>query len=108
MVRGREHPYDYQGKENQQELGLNWHDFGARNYDVTLGRWMNLDPLAEKYLDITPYGFVGNSPIIFIDPDGKQIEPGSQKEFDKQKKNVVDQRDKLQGKIDGLNAKAAE
>src|SRR5690606_33649637 len=40
--------YRYNGKELMEELGLNMYDFGARNYDPTLGRWMNIDPLAEK------------------------------------------------------------
>ena len=71
-------------------------------------RFLSVDPLAEKYQDISPYAYVANNPIIFVDPDGMQIAPGSQKEFDKQKQNVIAQRDKLQGKIDGLNAKAAE
>ena len=63
--------YDYNGKEFQDELGLNWHDYGARNYDASLGRWMNIDPkfwLCSPYL---PYVYVGNSPLSFIDPDGK-------------------------------------
>jgi RHS repeat-associated protein len=37
--------YMYNGKELQGEFGLNNYDFGARNYDPALGRWMNIDPL---------------------------------------------------------------
>ena len=39
--------YKFGGKEYQEELGLDWYDVTARNYDPALGRWMNLDPLAE-------------------------------------------------------------
>ncbi|TSE03804.1 RHS repeat domain-containing protein [Aquimarina algiphila] len=43
-ITGREHPYGYNGKEEQNELRLEWLDFGARNHDPALGRWMNIDP----------------------------------------------------------------
>ena len=52
---------------------MNWSDYGARNYDAALGRWMNIDPLASKYYSISPYVYVANTPIKAIDPDGKQI-----------------------------------
>src|SRR5690606_31648052 len=65
--------YKFAGKELNDELGLNVYDFGARNYMPDLGRWANIDPLAEKYWNVTPYGYVFNNPVYFIDPDGKQI-----------------------------------
>lgn len=53
-------------------MSLNWYDHGARNYDPAIGRWMNIDPLAEKYPTNSPFIFCYNSPNIFIDPDGKE------------------------------------
>jgi hypothetical protein len=46
------------------------YDYGARNYDPSLGRWMNMDPLAEKYFSKNPYMYCNNNPILYIDPNG--------------------------------------
>ncbi|XLS28534.1 RHS repeat-associated core domain-containing protein [Flavobacteriaceae bacterium M23B6Z8] len=69
--------YKYNGKELNEELGLGWHDFGFRNYDAGIGRWMNPDPLAEVYIHTSPYGYVENNPVFFIDPDGLRIDVSS-------------------------------
>jgi RHS repeat-associated protein len=63
--------YRYNTKEYQDELGLNMYDYGARNYDPAIGRWMNIDPLAEKAVFISPYRYAFNNPLTFVDPNGK-------------------------------------
>ncbi|UVO74540.1 type IV secretion protein Rhs [Bacteroides thetaiotaomicron] len=64
-------PYKYNGKELNRDNGLDWYDYGARMYDASLGRWHAVDPSGEKYPALGLYAYCKNSPIIRIDPDGK-------------------------------------
>jgi len=60
-------PFKYNGKELDTKKGLNWYDYGARQYDAALGRWFAVDPLAEKYYTSTPLAYCGNNPVNRID-----------------------------------------
>jgi RHS repeat-associated protein len=99
-----ENVYKFNAKELDESTG--YYYYGARYYDPAISIFLSVDPLAEKYPGINPYTYVANNPINFTDPTGMVIEPGSQKQWDKQKQNVVNELDRLQGKIDRLNSKA--
>jgi RHS repeat-associated protein len=70
--------YKYNGKELQDDdiLGfkLNVYDYGARNYDPALGRWMSIDPLAEISRRYSPYIYTNDNPVYFFDPDGMAVQ----------------------------------
>ncbi len=62
--------YTYNGKERNDELGLDWLDYGARMYDPTIARWVQVDPMAELTPNWTPYRYGFNNPIRYHDPTG--------------------------------------
>ncbi len=64
--------YKYNGKELDRMHGLDWYDYGTRNYDAALPVWTTVDPLAEKYYNSSPYAYCANNPVSNIDPDGRE------------------------------------
>ena len=64
--------YLYNGKELQSTGNL---DYGWRQYMPDLGRWNGMDQLAESYHPASPYAYVINNPVSFIDPDGRDVNP---------------------------------
>ncbi|WP_424964138.1 RHS repeat-associated core domain-containing protein [Ekhidna sp.] len=58
------------GNEKLPEWGVGVSDFNARTYDATIGRFYNVDPLADMMQEWTPYHYNYNNPLLFIDPSG--------------------------------------
>ena len=64
--------FKHEGNEVYDDLGLNVQDFHARQYDYLIGRFLSLDPLADRggQETMTPYHFCGNNPANCTDPGG--------------------------------------
>ena len=61
-------PYKFNGKELDEETGLYY--YGARYMNPVASIWCGVDPLTEKYPNVSGYVYCGNNPVRYIDPTG--------------------------------------
>ena len=65
-------PRTFTGKERDSETGFSY--FGARYYDSDiLTAWLSVDPMADKYPNISPYAYCAWNPVRLVDPDGREM-----------------------------------
>ncbi len=61
------------GKEKDYESGF--HYYGARYYwSELLTGWLSVDPMSDKYPNISPYAYCMWNPVKLVDPDGKEVD----------------------------------
>lgn len=54
----------FTGQEDQSpDFGIDYSDFGARQYSPSLSRWLVPDPMGEKYYDVSPYAYCAGNPV---------------------------------------------
>lgn len=64
---GKENKYGYNGKELDEDFGLNWHHYGFRMYDAAIARFPSVDPLAKTFSFQSTYAYAANNPVSNID-----------------------------------------
>lgn len=81
----RIYPFVSTGKERDEETCYGY--FGARYMDhELLTGWLSVDPLADKYPNLSPYAYCAWNPVVLFDPDGRKIKfaPGTTQDQKKQ------------------------
>jgi len=63
---------ELQNKEFSDGSGLEWYDYGMREYDHQIGRFFRVDPISEKFYYLSPYQYCSNDPIKNVDLDGAE------------------------------------
>ena len=84
-VLGREYDYIQQQIKAYEEMGFYAYTQEeymqkyqeALNYNRTthtddIRKWLSVDPLADKYPNISPYAYCGWNPVKYVDPDGRE------------------------------------
>ena len=61
--------FRFTGHERDDESGLDY--MLARSYAYDIGRFLRPDPIQDEYPGLSPYAYVANNPLKFVDPDGR-------------------------------------
>ncbi|MGH2564225.1 MAG: RHS repeat-associated core domain-containing protein, partial [Ginsengibacter sp.] len=65
---------ELQNREFSDGSGLEMYETSFRGYDVQIGRFAQIDPMAGSYLDYSSYSYCSNNPVLFSDPSGARYQ----------------------------------
>ena len=104
--------FRYNSKEEQSSLypasfrnAAGHIDYGARQYDLVLGRWFAQDPLAEKYCSISPYAFCAGSPVRYVDFYGLYFDEDNDRKSQKDERRIERKAQKLSKQAERKNGR---
>ncbi|WP_405375396.1 RHS repeat-associated core domain-containing protein [Pseudobutyrivibrio sp.] len=96
----RFYPSVFTGKERDEETGYGY--FGARYMDHELTTmWLSVDPMADKYPNISPYAYCNWNPVKLVDPDGKEVINRHTKNIENLKKEISDIENRIDNSTGG-------
>ncbi|MEM9888681.1 MAG: RHS repeat-associated core domain-containing protein [Bacteroidota bacterium] len=78
-----EYRYLFNGMELNDDFGLGMLDFNSRWFDNKSITWWQSDPMAELHPRQSPYSYVLNNPIRYLDPTGMTNEDANEEEDEK-------------------------
>lgn len=70
-----ENKIKFQGQELNQDFDVDWYEFKWRNHDPQIGRFIQIDPLAEEYDYNSTYAFSENKVTGHIELEGLEAVP---------------------------------
>lgn len=63
----------FQGQRFDDDLGVNYYSFKYRNHDPQIGRFIQIDPLSDKYVYNSTYAFSENKVINGVELEGLEV-----------------------------------
>ena len=85
-----DNPFSWQGQFGIMSEGDDLYYIRARYYDARTGRFISRDPISSiQPVEINPYQYAGNNPLLFVDLDGLQREERLQAEDYQRSRSLV-------------------